>query len=36
MLEPSGLYELTADVPELDGPVLIQALTGFVDAGSAL
>jgi predicted ATP-grasp superfamily ATP-dependent carboligase len=36
VLEPSGLYELTADVPELDGPVLIQALTGFVDAGSAI
>ena len=36
MLEPSGLYELSAEVPELDGPVLIQALTGFVDAGSAI
>lgn len=28
------LYEWK-DVPELDGPVLIQALTGFVDAGAA-
>ncbi|MEV6493432.1 PAC2 family protein [Actinoplanes sp. NPDC051633] len=36
MLEPSGLYELTGEVPDLDGPVLIQALTGFVDAGSAI
>src|SRR5215212_7783190 len=36
VLEPSGLYELTGEVPDLDGPVLIQALTGFVDAGSAI
>jgi predicted ATP-grasp superfamily ATP-dependent carboligase len=36
VLEPSGLYELSSDVPSLDGPVMIQALTGFVDAGSAI
>ena len=36
MLDPSALYELTGEVPELDSPVLIQALTGFVDAGSAI
>ena len=36
MLEPHGLYELADDVPALDSPVLIQALTGFVDAGSAI
>jgi predicted ATP-grasp superfamily ATP-dependent carboligase len=35
VLDPSGLYELT-DEPELNSPVLIQALTGFVDAGSAI
>ncbi|MEV0898648.1 PAC2 family protein [Actinoplanes sp. NPDC049802] len=36
MLDPHGLYEVTGDLPALDGPVLIQALTGFVDAGSAI
>jgi PAC2 family protein len=36
VLDPHGLYELTGDLPALDGPVLIQALTGFVDAGSAI
>ena len=36
MLDPHGLYEVTGDVPALDGPVLLQALTGFVDAGSAI
>jgi predicted ATP-grasp superfamily ATP-dependent carboligase len=36
VLDPSALYELTGEVPELDSPVLIQALTGFVDAGSAI
>ena len=34
-LDPAGLYELVGDAPELDRPVLIQALDGFVDAGSA-
>jgi len=36
VLDPHGLYELADDLPALDGPVLIQALTGFVDAGSAI
>ncbi|WP_328460329.1 PAC2 family protein [Actinoplanes sp. NBC_00393] len=36
MLDPHGLYEVSGDLPDLDGPVLIQALTGFVDAGSAI
>lgn len=36
MLDPHGLYELAEDLPELDAPVLLQALTGFVDAGSAI
>lgn len=36
MLDPHELYELTDDLPELGRPVLIQALTGFVDAGSAI
>ncbi|GAB3141423.1 PAC2 family protein [Micromonospora sonneratiae] len=35
MLDPNELYELTDDLPDLGQPVLIQALTGFVDAGSA-
>ncbi|QOC92720.1 proteasome assembly chaperone family protein [Micromonospora craniellae] len=35
MLDPHELYELTDDLPELGQPVLIQALTGFVDAGNA-
>ena len=36
MLDPHGLYELADDLPVLDRPVLVQALTGFVDAGSAI
>jgi PAC2 family protein len=36
VLDPDGLYELADDLPALDSPVLIQALTGFVDAGSAI
>jgi predicted ATP-grasp superfamily ATP-dependent carboligase len=36
VLDPRELYELTGDVPTLESPVLIQALTGFVDAGSAI
>lgn len=35
MLDPQGLYEVTADPAPLDRPVLVQALTGFVDAGAA-
>jgi hypothetical protein len=35
MPEPHDLYELTGDLPDLDGPVLVQAMTGFVDAGGA-
>jgi len=33
--DPRELYELTEDLPDLGRPVLIQALTGFVDAGNA-
>jgi PAC2 family len=36
VLDPHGLYELADDLPVLDGPVLVQALTGFVDAGGAI
>ena len=36
MLDPQGLYELADDLPALEAPVLLQALTGFVDAGSAI
>ncbi|WP_018720912.1 proteasome assembly chaperone family protein [Salinispora fenicalii] len=35
MLDPHELYELTDDLPDLGQPVLIQALSGFVDAGNA-
>jgi hypothetical protein len=35
VLDPHELYELTEDVPELTEPVLILALSGFVDAGAA-
>ena len=35
MRDPRDLYELTEDLPGLGRPVLIQALTGFVDAGNA-
>jgi len=33
VIDPADLYSLADDVPTLDGPVLIQALTGFIDAG---
>jgi predicted ATP-grasp superfamily ATP-dependent carboligase len=36
LLDPHGLYELTDRLPALDRPIMIQALTGFVDAGSAV
>ena len=35
MLDPAELYEVVPDVPQLDEPVLLVALDGFVDAGSA-
>jgi predicted ATP-grasp superfamily ATP-dependent carboligase len=35
VLDPDQLYQLT-DAPDLGRPVLIQALAGFVDAGSAV
>lgn len=35
MLDPESLYELTGDAGGLGAPVLVQALTGFVDAGGA-
>jgi predicted ATP-grasp superfamily ATP-dependent carboligase len=35
VIDPKDLYQLTDEMPELGRPVLIQALTGFVDAGSA-
>jgi hypothetical protein len=35
VLDPDGLYELGDALPELDRPVLVQALTGFIDAGGA-
>jgi len=35
VLDPHELYQLTDDLPDLGQPVLIQALTGFVDAGNA-
>jgi len=33
--DPRDLYEVLPDVPELGTPVLVQALDGFIDAGSA-
>ena len=35
MLEPTELYDVAQDAPQLDGPVLVVALDGFVDAGAA-
>lgn len=35
MLDPKGLYELTDPRPDLGRPVLLHALTGFIDAGAA-
>jgi predicted ATP-grasp superfamily ATP-dependent carboligase len=35
VLDPRDLYEVTGDLSDLGRPVLIQALTGFVDAGNA-
>jgi hypothetical protein len=35
VLEPGELYEVVADAPQLDEPVLLVALDGFVDAGGA-
>ncbi|HUR15014.1 MAG TPA: PAC2 family protein [Mycobacteriales bacterium] len=34
-LDPSELYDLDPDRPELSGVVLVQALEGFIDAGGA-
>ena len=35
MLDPHELYEIAGELPELDRPVLIQAMSGFVDAGAS-
>jgi len=35
MHDPQELYEIIGELPEFDRPVLVQAMTGFVDAGSA-
>ncbi len=35
MLDPRELYELAEELPELDRPVLVVAMTGFVDAAGA-
>lgn len=35
MLDPQDLFELVEDRPELGRPVLLHALTGFIDAGAA-
>ncbi|WP_131785444.1 proteasome assembly chaperone family protein [Protofrankia symbiont of Coriaria ruscifolia] len=36
MLDPSELYEVADDLPEIGRPVLVEALTGVVDAGGAI
>ncbi len=35
MLDPEALFELAGTTAGLDQPVLVQALTGFIDAGGA-
>jgi predicted ATP-grasp superfamily ATP-dependent carboligase len=35
VLDPQGLYQLADELPELGRPVLMHALSGFVDAGAA-
>ncbi|MGH3680641.1 MAG: proteasome assembly chaperone family protein [Natronosporangium sp.] len=35
MRDPHELYELTGDLPDFGQPTMIQALSGFVDAGRA-
>ncbi|MDQ1744958.1 MAG: hypothetical protein QOE23_3297, partial [Pseudonocardiales bacterium] len=35
MLDPAALFQLIEELPELDRPVLVLALDGFVDAGNA-
>jgi predicted ATP-grasp superfamily ATP-dependent carboligase len=35
VIDPRELYQLSDSIPDLGRPVLIQALTGFVDAGAA-
>ncbi len=35
MLDPAELFRLSDQVPDLDAPVLVIALDGFVDAGNA-
>jgi hypothetical protein len=35
VLDPRALFEVVGALPELDRPVLVQALDGFVDAGGA-
>ncbi len=34
-LDPRELFEVEADLPDLQGTVLVQALDGFIDAGAA-
>ena len=35
MLDPAELYQVASDAPELEEPVLLLGLDGFVDAGNA-
>lgn len=35
MLDPAELFQVEPDLPDLGDPVLVQALAGFIDAGSA-
>jgi predicted ATP-grasp superfamily ATP-dependent carboligase len=36
VLDPQDLYELADDLPEMGRSVLVQAMSGFVDAGNAV
>jgi len=35
VLDPRALFEVVGELPELERPVLVQALDGFIDAGGA-
>ena len=36
MIDPTELYEVVEDLPDLGRPVLVEAMTGVVDAGGAV
>ena len=36
MIDPTELYEVVEDLPDLGRPVMVEAMTGVVDAGGAV